>query len=439
LTVVTKEDNPLLKKMCDESGAHYRLFVPKNNIFTHNYLIFRTYILEDVKRNPSLWEKHQRRMLVPFFPNPWRWLQPRFFYALRLICSILPFLSKGFKSLERRLIRDQFAVDLVKEINPEIVISTRPVDMLEAVFLNAARYLNIKRIIATLSWDNITSKGFFPEDAEYFLSWGPIMTEEVKQYYHAPAKHIVDVGVPHFDVHFEVKQKPNVAPYLIDLGLDGTKPFMFFCMSAPYFCPDEIDIIEWLAKRTRENAFGPDMQFVARPHMQNVKGHIADPSWLDRLKAIQGDRVAVDFPSMEDSELTWSMRQDDMIKMSQLLANASICMNSCSTVAIESVLLDKPTVMPVFDVHPGYPDWKTVKRTANNIHMAKFLSYKGASIPGSLDELEKTILNYLQNPTYNSENRKKAALAEVIAFDGKATERFINGVHHFLKLMKTQG
>ena len=370
VVVISKDaNNNLLQQKCKDAGAQFVSFNLKNTIWSFNYLILRVYILEDIKNNPALWEKHLRRIHNNPSRNPWRIIMPYLFYGIYKLCSWFPGLRSAFKRKESSMLKNTEAMDLLKRLEPSAIVSTRPLDVMEATILNAAKHLNIKTIASILSWDNITSKGIFPETSDYYISWGPVMTQEIEAYYHAKPEHIYECGVAHFDVHINTLKNSDPSPYLSLLGLDAAKPYMMFTMSAPYFCPNEIDIIEWMAKQVEENKYGVNMQFIARPHMQNMQGGIADVTWIERLKKIASKRVAVDFPSLSDSELTWSMKQDDMLKLSQLLAGASVCFNSCSTVAIESAILNKPTVMPMFDTVKGYPWWKSVLRTKEFIHM----------------------------------------------------------------------
>lgn len=424
--VISKDSsNDMLKRKCAEAGAHLEFFNIKNSIFSSNYMIFRSYVLSDIKRNPALWEKHLRRIHNVKSSHPWRKLQPILFYYCYLIARYLPFFRTQFKRFESRLILNQTAVELLAKYSPKCIVSSRPVDAMEAAMLCAARKLKIKKILSILSWDNITCKGVFPEAGDYYISWGPIMTQEIKEYYSADPKSIFECGVAHFDVHINTLKEINPKPYLVKLGLDPRKPYMIFTMSAPYFCPNEIDVIEWLAQKVSEDVYGSNMQFIARPHMQNMQGGISDKTWIDRLKKITSDRVSVDFPSLDDSELTWSMKQEDMTKLSHLLAGASVCLNSGSTISIESAILDRPTIMPMFDVKKGFPWWKSVVRIKDFIHMKKFLSYDAVDVANSFEELDFSIKLNLLDGTRKREQRQQVVKMECYKNDGFSTKRIL--------------
>lgn len=425
--VASEAESPILQGKAKECGAFFHGYTPAFSVKSFYGEWLRTYVLEDVRRNPALWEKHLRRVSEKN-NSILRKVIARLFLGISLITNAIPFLKKAYLTWERSKNKDQVADELLNRIKPDLVVSTRPVDRMEAYVLGAARRLGIPRLLNVLSWDNISCKGFFRETGEFYLSWGPIMTEELMSYYGANRNQITECGVAHFDLHFQCNHQEMAAPWLEKLGLNPNKPYIFFAMSAPYFCPDEIEIIEWLAKQISNNQYGPDLQLIARPHMQNVKGALADLTWLQRLKNIVDTRIAVDFPEMEDSELTWSMKHDDMFKMSSLLSNCAIAMNSCSTVAIESVIVDRPTIMPMFDVNKGYPAWKSVERMGQFIHMKKFIDLGGVEIAHSFEEFDAMIKESLSNPNRLKNERKYAGEQECFKLDGKSTDRVASAI-----------
>ena len=129
------------------------------------------------------------------------------------------------------------------------------------------------------------------------------MMNEIHDYYDIPRDRISICGAAHFDAHVQAVDRAVVEATLDSLGLDPEQPYLFFGMSSPYFAPHEIDIIEWLAGAIRKNVFGPSLQLAVRPHPQNVSGNMADPTWLPRLEALRGERVGIDYPSLQEESV----------------------------------------------------------------------------------------------------------------------------------------
>ena len=253
----------------------------------------------------------------------------------------------------------------------------------------------------------------------------PLWQENWKNINQVPKEKIFVTGVAHFDNHIRIKKEPKYQEILQDLGLNPESPYLFFGMSSPYFNPREIDVIEWLAAGIEAGQFGPDLQLIVRPHPQNIQNHggLADTSWLGRLKKIESTRVKINYPRVTDSKLPWSMKDEDMDILSNILAGCSICLNSTSTISIDGLMLGKPVILTSFDAEEQLPWWQGARRVADYIHYRKFLEHGGVEVVRSFSELAEAIQAYLQNPTKDIEKRQRTLEAECGTCDGRATER----------------
>ena len=258
------------------------------------------------------------------------------------------------------------------------------------------------------------------------------MTQEVKKYYGFPEDRIIEVDVPHFDKYIDIPTPQANAEYLQSLALDSDKPYLFFGMSAPVYCPHEIDIVEWIAREVNKGTFG-DIQLVVRPHPQNVQGDMADSTWLPRLDNMQSARVAVDYPILEQSQLDWNMHQHDLIKLVNLIAGCAVSLNSGSTLAIESLIHHKPVILTYFDAEFDIPWYKSIVRGSHYIHMKKFIELSGAKVASSFAQLETCIQDALANPNLDDDKRAYALRQECGICDGKASFRAAEALTKILK------
>ncbi len=406
------------------------------NIWDDDYLFKRKYFLENIKANPALWEKHIQAIRYNTSKHPWRRIRPFLYYLIYFFNQYFPSIGKRFAAKENQYLASKDMTKLMREINPKLVISTYPVSILEAKVLYAAKQKKIPTTIHLLSWDNISCKGKFPILADNFITWGNIMSNELKEYYGISDDRIYPCGVPHFDHHIVVKKQPKNRELLTGLGLTSDLPYIFVAMSSPYFAPKEIDIVEWLAKAIRADVFGEKMQLVVRPHPQNVSGFLADKSWLGRLKNIQNNRVAVDFPKLVKSKMRWSMQQNDMNHLSNLLVGSSVVLNSGSTVAIDALMVEKPVIFTSFDGDAQLSYWKSARRLIDYNHLAKFIKIGGGTPVFSYEELAGKIKEYIANPQQDLAERNHALMEQCFNNDGKSTGRVVEAVLEILS--KTQ-
>lgn len=431
--VIAKKDAiKALEEPVKGEGAFIHPFELKLSRSDAQRSMLRSHIHQNIRNNPALWEKHLWRTRSK--KNSWKKrMANHLYYYLGAIARLLPFFSTAFARYEAKAYFKESAAKLLKDIEADMIISTRPVDEMEICLLEAAKRLNIHRCIYILSWDNITSKGIFAVLGDSYLTWGPVMNEELKEYYQVKDENIYNTGVTHFDIHAKVRNGELKAEGLLsNMGLKDDLPYILFTMSASYYAPNEIDIVEYLAAEIEKNTFGEKMQFVIRPHMANLMADRSDQSWLKRLEALKSNRVALDIPDSDNSLLTWYMQHDDMIKLSTLINNAQICLNSGSTISIEAAYLNRPIILTAFDTE-DFPKWQSARRLMEYIHLAKFASYGAARMVNSLEEMKESIFKYLEDPEYLNLERKKVVEEECYKNDGRATERFVENVSHLLQ------
>lgn len=400
------ESDANLKNYCQQRNISLHQFRIESRFWTPRYGEARKYFLEDIRSNPALWEKHIRAIKYNKSLRLWNHIRPRLLYAAYRLIFILPFIRKWYKRREKKYLKSNKAASLISKINPKVLVSTYPVNFGEAMLITAARNQGRRTFIHLLSWDNISCKGHFPSLADEYIAWGPIMKEELIEYYNINKDNIHVCGVPHFDLHLLSKKEPDAKMHLIKLGLDPSRPYLFFGMSSPRFAPKEIDIVEKLATNIDNNTFGKELQLIVRPHPQNVKGGMADKSWLPRLKSIKSNRVSVDFPDLTNSNMPWSMAQDDMKRLTQLLSSSILNLNSGSTLSIDALMCGKPVILTAFDGDHSLEYWESARRLLDYPHLKKLISFGGISICRSYDDLTSTIETYLKNPNHLINQRK---------------------------------
>ena len=392
----------------------------------------KPYIYENIRENPALWSKHIRVVKGVDGGGWWRHMA-HVGFAVNRIAIRFAGLRHLLLSAERASLRCRRIYSLLERLSPGIVVSTYPVNNFESSAIMAAQEAGILTVGQLLSWDNITSKGRLIAIPDRFVSWGPIMTDELGEYYDIPAGQVISAGVPHFDAHINNVRIRKASEFVSQMGLAADRPYVFFGMSSPIFSPEEIAIVEWLAHKIDSGAFGEDLQLLVRPHPQNVEGAMMDQSWLPRLESLQSDRVAVDFPILRRSKLPWDLEPRDLGKLVNLIGGCSICINSGSTLSIDAIVQDRPVIVTLFDAHSSRPWYDSARRIGDYIHQKKMLTLGGARVARSFEELESAIRRYLANPGSDAEGRVRVRERELGVCDGKAAERVAEALAGFLK------
>ncbi|MBS1928805.1 MAG: hypothetical protein JST95_09445 [Bacteroidetes bacterium] len=413
--VTMDASDPSVAEYCLNNGIKNIGFNVKADKWMPYKELFRRYMLEKVKQNPALYEKHLRLVDQARTSRSMR-------NRLRLaniasgISRYLPFGRIVYQKIEKKQLHNDEADLLIRKYNPSIVISTVPVSVMEATILYAAAKKNVRTVTQILSWDNITCKGHFRMLSADFIVWGRIMKEELQRYYGIKPRNIYECGVPHFDLHFKNRE---------ELKGKAKGDYLLFAMSSPYFAPREIDIVESIAKWIEEDKW-PGLKFVVRPHPQNVIGNMADLTWLGRLKHIESAKVKVDYPQINnESGIHWSMKQSDMPEMSLLIANAAAVINSGSTMSIDALCYLKPVIVTAFDNEEELPWHLSIKRAMEYEHFRNIIDSGGVAKTNNYQELQDAISEAINNPKARMEKMKSILFDEVGIDDGRATERVV--------------
>lgn len=417
-----KNDNTLKKY-----SSKYNIILIEysfKNIWIDKYMYYRKYLLDDVKNNVALYEKHKFKTRI-FKNNKVEFILSKFMIFFNLIILKFPALKKLFRFLEKIIFSSKELEKILSNYEILNLISTYPVSPFEAKILNTSKKLGINTITHLLSWDNITCKGIFPVLSDYFIVWGDVMKKELIQYYNISKFKIFKCGVPHFDLHYS-KSLENNKIYLKNLGLDHNLPYIFFGMSSSRFSPNEIGIVKYLARKINTNNYGKNIQLVIRPHPQNVQlgTGMEDPDWVDELRSLKSSKVSIDFPDLIKSKLPWNMDKKDMQRLSNIISFAAISLNSCSTITIDSVMCNTFPILTPFDGEKNYPYWKSAERMIDYPHLSKLVSFNEVKIAKSFIELDNHINCFLKNNSYEYDAKTTKKLY-CFKNDGNSTKRVL--------------
>jgi CDP-glycerol glycerophosphotransferase (TagB/SpsB family) len=427
VTVISPNaDEAYFRRECEKDGIEVKQEPKSTGRIAHWFRIYRSYLLDNVMVNPTLRSWHIQRK------EKW----PVYSFVMELVNRSLAraaWFRNLSRAVERRLNRSRRIRQFLTELNPDLLVLPNPFGVEETVYLLHARELGIPVVCQMLSWDNITSKGTPLLMPDYFVSWGSVMTEEMVQIYGFPRKKIYECGVPHFDTYYQKTWTVQRNALLRELNLPPDQPYIFYGMVAEIYCPNELEILEWLADKVDKGSFVEACSLIIRPHPLTLSGEYASNSKnLSRLKSLTGARVVIDIPPVQSEKLAWDLPKSDMRRLATLLAGSAICINASSTLCLDACMLDRPVINIGFDGREERPYERSARQSLDFTHMHKVLSFGGIRIARSFGELQEHINSYLSNPDLDREARVHTALRECGFRDGKAAERV---AHALLQLV----
>jgi hypothetical protein len=388
--------------------------------FANRFRAYRPYFMDDVLNNVALRSLHGSRFAKR------RALGLMFKMINRTIAH-----SEGgrrlFREFERKVNRSKTVEALLQDLKPDLLVAPNPFGTEETVYILEARELDIPVVCPILSWDNITTKGTLLQMPDYFISWGPIMTDEIVKIYQFPRDRICECGVPHFDIYSRPEEFIPREKLLEYFQLPPGLPYIFYGTTVKMYCPNELQIITWLVDQINKDAFAKPCSLVIRPHPQMVTGMYSnDGKDLERLKTLVGPRVALDIPEIMSDQLPWDLAKGDMRHLASLLAGSAMCLNASSTLCLDACMSDRPVINIGFDGWEELPYEMSARQNLDFTHIAKLLKFGGIRVARSFDELREQIDTYLCHPELDHEARMVSVGNECGFRDGQSAARVAN-------------
>lgn len=419
-----KEDDNI-KCISQRDGVAVYEFSDKADRGVNAIKSIRKYVVEDIRKNPSLWDKH-RQVINSGKRNFIKKSRATLGLFINDVVKAFPSLRNLYLHFEKRLLVNTSHLAFIKLISPKILVATYPVTYPEPSLLLAAKKSGIKTVIHLLSWDNITAKGYFQALADKYIAWGPIMEEELIATYGVQAEDIKVCGVPHFDLYFQPPTPLEDHNNLVNELRSSTKSYVFYAMSAPRYAPHEVEIIEFLYKESAKSA-GKEEAFtiVARPHPSIYKGSFSDPAIPAKLEELRSSHgLVISTPDLtQRSSMNWSVRDSDMYELVGLLRHAAVVINSGSTVAVEALALGKPVIITAYDADRELPYDQSAKRLVGYTHLQKLVEAGGVVVVESNKELYDQINAFLLKSDRFIAKRNHALSRQIGDQQGNATAK----------------
>ncbi|MGE3539058.1 MAG: hypothetical protein AB7N91_16700 [Candidatus Tectimicrobiota bacterium] len=410
-------DEAYFQEECQQERIALCQNPPHTGRIANLFRTYRPYLLDDIMGNAALQTRHaqlfaQRALLRIGLETVNKHLAPHAWFRA------------GARHLERQLNRSQPIVTLLRDLRPDYLVLPNPFGTQETMYMVHARDLGIPVVCQMLSWDNITSKGTPLMMPDYFISWGPIMTDEMMNLYHFAPERIYECGVPHFDVYAHPEHFTPREDILRRLNLPPTQPYLLYGMVAPFFAPRELDVLTWLVEKIRAQALARPCSLVIRPHPQTIRGFYAyDRTGLERLQALTGPQVALDMPPVLSDRLAWDLPKSDMYTLASLLAGSAMCLSVGSTLCLDACMVDCPVISVGFDGWEVLPYDQSARRGLDFIHIKKMLALGGVRVARSFGDLEAHINTYLREPHLERAERAQTVAQECGPRDGRAAQR----------------
>ncbi len=321
---------------------------------------------------------------------------------------------EGLTALEQRASwalrpTDEFRA-LFEKLEPDLVFNCSHIHGPAGELpLKVAHRMGIPTAGFIFSWDNLMSRSriFVPYD--YYLVWNERMRRQLLDIYPAVRPdRVLITGTPQFDFHFQPAFWLDRPELCQRIGADPDRPFVLYTTGIDKHFPEEHHHVRLVAELLAQLDIAPKPQLVVRMY---VKGTSAA---MKRM-ATTGLPNAV-FPPVLWEERWHTPMYADLAVYTSLLRHAALGINAASTVSLELLMHDKPTINLGFDP-PGtaLPEVFRFERHINFDHFRPVVASGATMVARSADDMRAMLHRGLTQPDGQRPQRTRF-IAEM--FDG---------------------
>ncbi len=244
---------------------------------------------------------------------------------------------------------------------PRLVISTRSLlNSLDYPLLLEAVERKLPHLTLASSWDNFTTKGFFPFGVDRTIVWNRQMANELTEIFAVAPRDIVVAGYPRVRLLENRGAINGAEQYLNQLGLIRYRRFILYSASYgeltrthPTEAPKEFQLIREVAT-TLARTLPDDTAIIVRLHPYSLP---IDETFFDGIP-----RVHLFVPGRRDQYVERVMSKEDEVHLSAQIKFSECIISMASTITIDALSQGRPIINVAFDPSTSVPGENVIGR-----------------------------------------------------------------------------
>jgi len=325
--------------------------------------------------------------------------------------SHLSIARRAMRFLDYHLaVKDRYT-SYIKKYQPDLIVVTDVQNERDVELMHAARYSQCPLIGMVRSWDNLTLHGLLRVLPDTLLVTSPRVRDLAITLHDMYPDRVEIIGIPHYDNYLRV-QATEKKEFLERMGFNENKKTIFYTPISDYYIakndtdPYVLSLLEHLPLQIIVR-FPPSLE------VKGFEGHVPP------------ENVFFDRPDVRFKE--GGLNPEDDRNLMHGLAFSDIIVCGPSTIALDAMLFDKPTILINF--HPKKLSYlESIARRYDYDHFIFAIKAGACKVAHSKEELFKYIDEYLTYPSRDSEGRQRLRNAYIGPCDGKSGARMANVV-----------
>jgi hypothetical protein len=270
--------------------------------------------------------------------------------------------------------------------NFDLLIGTRSlINSLDYGLIAEAALRGIPILMIAGSWDNFTTKGYFPFPVLKTVVWNQKMREELIELFSVPERLIICAGYPRANLLRNHARASNANDYLNELNLKGYSRFVLYSASyseltrvPSYSIPLEYMAIREVCKVLVQQ-LPEDTCVIIRLHPFSLH---EDESCFEGL-----EKCFVFVPGRQDLYVERVMDEADERHLALQISQSVCIISMASTMSIDAMCLGKPIINVAFDPVTGLSPQHSIRRFYDYNHFRDLVRIARLPIANQLTDV----------------------------------------------------
>lgn len=330
------------------------------------------------------------------------------FFSRRLFATL-------YRRLDYLLIKNDYYSQYFDKYKPKLIFLAHLFDELEIDLLREAKKRKVKSVALINSWDKVTSRSIIRQEPDSFIVFNNIVKEELIKYGNIKKEKIFVSGLPQYDYYFgEMEEEKN--NFFEKAGIPSDNKLIVYAPLGSSFSDSDWQMIDYIHTLHVDGKLGKKVSLLVRfqPNDFINDKEIKSRPWL--LWNYPGKRFGA------KRGVDWDMDENDLLLLLNTLKHMSLLICYASSLSIDAAVFDKPIINLGFELTKTPPS-RSALQYFEREHYKKALNTGGIRLVKNENELIGWVNKYLENPTIDSEARKKLVEEQVVFTDGKSGDR----------------
>jgi len=253
------------------------------------------------------------------------------------------------------------------------------------------------------SWDNLTCKGYLPARPDRLLVWNEVMANEAHSMHDIPRAKIDVVGGPQYELYRTLAKTTSSTEFRERLDISPSTHIITYATNNEWIHPDEESLVEVLLHKVIEGYFN-DSLLVLRLHPTSPRSELYRKKYNDSDLPIRFDKADSGFAASNTGKIGNIQSVKNFVA---LLQYSSAVINMASTITLDAICFDTPTICVGFNVGTESTQWNAATVNYLTAHFKRVAKSGAISLPGDLDEFFLSVLDAIENPRKFEEDRRK--------------------------------